>query len=164
MANVTANNAWTSVLNVFGDVIFINIQNSISVNNTYCFNLNLDSPGTKKIICRIHEQANNQDSASHDLETESESEEENNGGNRDDTEMKTEDAEVGINEVKVEDEDPAVIEPEFEPITASPCNLLVRRAGNPNPDPENPTAPWSYYIKKSPEVLEDQDDIPVDDN
>jgi len=28
--------------------------------------------------------------------------------------MKTEDVEVRVNEVKVEDEDPAVIEPEFE--------------------------------------------------
>ncbi|KAG2150697.1 uncharacterized protein EDB93DRAFT_1103401 [Suillus bovinus] len=164
MANVTANDTWTSVLNVFGDVIFVHIQNSISVNNTYCFNLNLDSPGTKKIVFRIRKQADNQDSASDDSETESESEsEEDNGGNRDNTEMKTEDAEIGINEVKVEDEDP-VIEPEFVPIAASPCNLLVRRAGNPDPDPENPTAPWSYYVTKSPEALEDQDDIPVDED
>ncbi|KAG2741469.1 hypothetical protein P692DRAFT_20880047 [Suillus brevipes Sb2] len=156
MSNVPADNSWTSVLNVFGDVVFVDIQNSISVSNTYCFNLNLDSPGTKKIVFRIREQADHQDSAS-DSETESESEEEDNGDNGDDTEMKTEDAEVGINEVKVEEEDTAVIGPEFEPIATSPCKLLVRRLGNPNPDPENPTAPWSYYVKKSPEVLEEQD-------
>jgi hypothetical protein len=64
-------------------------------------------------VFRIREQADHQDSAS-DSETESESEEEDNGDNGDDTEMKTEDAEVGINEVKVEEEDTAVIGPEFE--------------------------------------------------
>ncbi|KAG1722820.1 hypothetical protein EDB19DRAFT_1916473 [Suillus lakei] len=151
MSNVTTTDAWTSVLNVFRDVIFIDIQNAISVDNTYCFNLNLDSPGPKKIVFRIRQQTN-----SHDLETESESEEEENGGNRDNAEMKTEDVEVRLNEVKVEDEDLAVISSEFEPVVASPCNLLIRCAGNPHPDPENPTAPWSYYIKKRTEAQEDQ--------
>jgi hypothetical protein len=46
MANVT-DDAWTSVLNVFGDVVYIDIQNVISLENTYCFNINLDSPGPK---------------------------------------------------------------------------------------------------------------------
>jgi hypothetical protein len=50
MANVT-DDAWTSVLNVFGDVIFIDIQNVVSLENTYCFNINLDSPGPK--VCFI---------------------------------------------------------------------------------------------------------------
>ncbi|KAG2343105.1 hypothetical protein BDR05DRAFT_1000413 [Suillus weaverae] len=105
----------------------------------------------------------NQDSVSDDSETKSESKEEDNGGNCDngdntemkteDVEMKTEDAEVGVGDLKVEDED-LTISPEFEPVVASPCNLLTRQVGNPNPDPENPTAPWSYYIKKRTEVLE----------
>ncbi|KAG2135978.1 hypothetical protein DEU56DRAFT_911847 [Suillus clintonianus] len=165
MSNVTvADNAWTSVVNVFGDVVFVDIQNTISLDNTYCFNLNLDSPGPKKIVFRIRQQTNNHDSGSDDSVTEYESDEEENGGNGDDAEMKTEDAEVGINEVKVEDEDlDAVISPDFEPVVASPCSLLTRRIGNPNPDPENPTAPWSYYIKKRTEVQEDQEEMSVED-
>ncbi|KAG1719325.1 hypothetical protein EDB19DRAFT_1919090 [Suillus lakei] len=151
MSNVTTTDTWTSVLNVFGDVVFVDIQNAISVDNTYCFNLNLDSPGPKKIVFRICQQTN-----SHDLETESESEEEENGGNGDNMEMKTEDVEVRLNEVKVEDEDLTVIGSEFEPVVASPCNLLIRHAGNPHPDPENPTVPWSYYVKKRTEAQEDQ--------
>jgi len=43
MSNVT-------VLNVFGDVAFVDIQNAISVDNTYFFNLNVDSPGLKVIF------------------------------------------------------------------------------------------------------------------
>ncbi|KAG2033272.1 hypothetical protein BDR03DRAFT_1014441 [Suillus americanus] len=164
MANVTTANdgpdTWTSVLNVFGDVVFVDIQNTISVNNTYCFNLNLDSPGPKKIVFRIRQQTNSQDSGS-DSETESESEEEENGRNRVDAEMKTEDEEVGIDEVKVEDED-LVIGPDFQPVVASPCSLLTRCISNPHPDPKNPTVPWSYYVKKMTEV-ENQEEISVGD-
>lgn len=47
MSNVTAADAWTSVVNVFGDVVYVDIQNAVSLENTYCFNLNLDSPGPK---------------------------------------------------------------------------------------------------------------------
>ncbi|KAG0696258.1 hypothetical protein DFH29DRAFT_1004704 [Suillus ampliporus] len=47
------------------------------------------------------------------------------------------------------------IGPDFEPVIASPCSLLTRRFGNPHPDPENPTVPWSYYVKKRTEALED---------
>ncbi|KAG2140393.1 hypothetical protein BD769DRAFT_1384133 [Suillus cothurnatus] len=174
MANLT-DDAWTSVLNVFGDVVFIDIQNVISLENTYCFNINLDSPGPKKIIFRIRQQVNTSDS---DTESEAESdatetETEEEGGNDDaemktegvevaeieteeggnhDTEMKTEDVEVTIDPdhqpVKTEDVE-AVIDPDYQPVVASPCKLLTRRAGNPNEDPENPTAPWSYYVKKS---------------
>ncbi|KAG1804360.1 hypothetical protein EV424DRAFT_1544642 [Suillus variegatus] len=138
MSNVTADDAWTSVVNVFGDVIFVDIQNAVSLDNTYCFNLNLDSPGPKKIVFRIRQQVTDSDtepemdSGASELETEDVEE----GGN--DAEMKTEDT---------EDENLAAINPEFQPVVASPCDLLTRRAGNPNPDPANPTAPWSYYVK-----------------
>ncbi|KAG2082807.1 hypothetical protein BD769DRAFT_1398261 [Suillus cothurnatus] len=94
------------------------------------------------------------------METETEEE----GGN-DDVEMKTEGGEVAEIEtketedvevmidpdhqpVKTEDVE-AIIDPDYQPVVASPCKLLTRRAGNPNEDPENPTAPWSYYVKKS---------------
>ncbi|KAG1732696.1 uncharacterized protein EDB91DRAFT_1251738 [Suillus paluster] len=168
MANVlTAPDAWTSVINVFGDVIFVDIQNAISLNNTYCFNVHLDSPGPKKIVFRIQqlEQTNNHDSGSDDSLTEYESDEEENGGNGDDAEMKTEDAEVGIAEVKVEDEDLGAVigGPDFQPVTASPCSLLTRRLGNPHPDPENPTAPWNYYVKKRAEAPEDHEGNLVED-
>ncbi|KAG2337488.1 hypothetical protein BDR05DRAFT_1004971 [Suillus weaverae] len=162
MANITAsaNNAWTSILNIFKDVVFIDIQNTISLNNTYCFNLNLDSPSPKKIVFastnrliirtqflmtwRPNLNLKKRVMVVMGM-----------------TEMKTEDVEVRIDEVKVEDED-LVISPDFEPVVASPCNLLTRCAGNPNPDPENPTAPWSYYVKKRTKALEDQDEISVD--
>ncbi|KAG1807561.1 hypothetical protein EV424DRAFT_1350666 [Suillus variegatus] len=143
MSNVTADDAWTSVVNVFGDVIFVDIQNAVSLDNTYCFNLNLDSPGPKKIVFRIHQQVTDSDtepemdSGASELETEDVEE----GGN--DTEMKTEDT---------EDENLATINPEFQPVVASPCDLLTRRTGNPNPDPANPTAPWSYYVKARTET------------
>jgi hypothetical protein len=40
------------------------------------------------------------------------------------------------------------------PIIASPCTLLTRRTGNLNPDPADPTAPWSGYVaKRAIEVL-----------
>ncbi|KAG1880694.1 hypothetical protein C8R48DRAFT_767470 [Suillus tomentosus] len=141
MSNVTANDTWTSVVNVFGDVIFVDIQNAVTLDNTYCFNLNLDSPGPKKIVFCIHQQVADSDTESEMdsdvLELETEDVEE--GGN--DAEMKTEDT---------EDENLAAINPEF--IVVSPCELLTRRAGNPNPNPANPTVPWSYYVKARTEI------------
>ncbi|KAG2126984.1 hypothetical protein BD769DRAFT_1668104 [Suillus cothurnatus] len=174
MANVT-DDAWTSVLNVFGDVVYIDIQNVISLENTYCFNINLDSPGPKRIVFRIRQQVpantdatdsnsdteSEMDSDATEIETEDIAEEdgtddmempefETEEGGNDDAEMTlTEDMEVGVGEpgVNVEDEGLAIGE-DYQPVVASPCKLLTRRVGNPNEDPENPTAPWSYYVKK----------------
>ncbi|KAG2063684.1 hypothetical protein BDR04DRAFT_1163397 [Suillus decipiens] len=36
---------WNSVVNVLGDVVFLDIQNVISLHGTYCFNLH--TPSTK---------------------------------------------------------------------------------------------------------------------
>jgi hypothetical protein len=41
---------WNSVVTVLGDVAFIDIQNVISLDGTYCFNLNIDTPGIKVIF------------------------------------------------------------------------------------------------------------------
>ncbi|KAG2118325.1 hypothetical protein DEU56DRAFT_918932 [Suillus clintonianus] len=155
MSNVPANDTWTSVVNVYGDVIFVDIQNAVSLGNTYCFNIDLDSPGPKKIVFRVRPQVidteSDTDSDATEIETDNEV-----GGNGDGGDIKVEDAEIGISEVKVEDDqDLAVIGPDFEPVVASPCTLLTRRLGNPHPDPKNPTAPWSYYVKKRTEALED---------
>jgi hypothetical protein len=50
------------------------------------------------------------------------------------------------------------------PIIASPCTLLTRRTGNPNPDPADPTAPWSYYVaKRAVEVLDETLDETLDE-
>ncbi|KAG2078855.1 hypothetical protein BDR04DRAFT_1112225 [Suillus decipiens] len=70
--------------------------------------------------------------------------------NANDMEMKSEDMEVRINEIKVEDKDlaAAAIDPEFQPVSASCCILLTQCAGNPDPDPDNLTAPWAYYVKQ----------------
>ncbi|KAG1902558.1 uncharacterized protein F5891DRAFT_978472 [Suillus fuscotomentosus] len=131
MSNVTANEAWTSVVNVFRDVIFVDIQNAVSLDNTYCFNLNLDSPGPKKIVFHIHQQGADSDTESEMDSGVSELETEDVEEGRNDVEMKTEDT---------EDENLAVIDPEWQ------C------AGNPNPDPANPTVLWSYYVKARTET------------
>jgi hypothetical protein len=54
MANVT-DNAWTSVLNVFRDVVYIDIQNVISLENTYCFNsrMGFNHPELAKMLCPV---------------------------------------------------------------------------------------------------------------
>ncbi|KAG2074892.1 hypothetical protein BDR04DRAFT_1150709 [Suillus decipiens] len=77
-------------------------------------------------------------------------------GRNNDAEMTIGDVEVRVDAVNVEDKD-LVIGPKFQPVFASPCKLLTRHAGNPNPDPENPTAPWSYYVKKRTEELDSED-------
>ncbi|KAG1721735.1 hypothetical protein EDD22DRAFT_962430 [Suillus occidentalis] len=140
MSNVTAADAWTTVVNVFGDVVYVDIQNAVSLHNTYCFNLNLDSAGPKKIVFRIRQQVTN------DSDTESEAESVG-------SEMKIED---GGNDAEIKTEDTegehAAIGPEFQPVIASSCDLLTRRIGNPKPDPANPTAPWSYYVKRAKEM------------
>jgi hypothetical protein len=41
---------WNSVVNILGDVVFLDIQNVVSLDGTYCFNLNIDTPGTKVIF------------------------------------------------------------------------------------------------------------------
>ncbi|KAG1822219.1 hypothetical protein EV424DRAFT_1538939 [Suillus variegatus] len=158
MSNVTAAD---TALNVFGDVAFIDIQNAISIDNTYFFNLNVDSPGLKTIVFRIGSQkpatifnTSNNSAGADDSATESEPEDEGNSNSGDDMEMQTDDVEVRTNVMVVEDE---VIGPDFQPVVASLCNLLTRRTGNPNPDPENPTAPWSYYIKQKIEEPDSDD-------
>jgi hypothetical protein len=40
-----------AVVNVIGDIVYVDIQNAISLQNTYCFNLYLDSAGPK--VCFI---------------------------------------------------------------------------------------------------------------
>ncbi|KAG2740251.1 hypothetical protein P692DRAFT_20881102 [Suillus brevipes Sb2] len=158
MSNVPSADTWTSIVNVFGDVIFVDIQNAVSLDNTYCFNIDLDSPGPKKIVFRVRQQTivteadtkSDTNSDATEIETDDEV-----GGNGDGGDMKVEDADIGISEVKVEDNLEALIDLDFQPVVASPCTLLTRRIGNPHPDPENPTAPWSYYVKKRTEAPED---------
>ncbi|KAG0693329.1 hypothetical protein DFH29DRAFT_1007396 [Suillus ampliporus] len=118
---------WNSVVNVFQDMIFLDIKNAVLLDGTYCFNLNIDTPGTKKIVFRIRERIDNEEG------------------------------------VKIEElESVKLDEPEslkIVPVIASPCNLLTRRTENPDPDPENPTTPWSYYVtKRAAEVLEEPEE------
>ncbi|KAG2142228.1 uncharacterized protein EDB93DRAFT_1105483 [Suillus bovinus] len=51
-----SSSSWTSVVNVLGDVIFLDIQNAVTLDGTYCFNLHIDTFGTKKIVFCIREQ------------------------------------------------------------------------------------------------------------
>ncbi|KAG1860982.1 hypothetical protein C8R48DRAFT_774243 [Suillus tomentosus] len=113
---MSAPSSWNSAVNVLGDVVFLDIRNAVSLDGTYCFNLNIDTPGIKKIVFRIRERV----------------------------------------EEAVESAESATNQTSSQPVVASPCNLLTRRVGNPNPDPANPTAPWSYYVtRRADEALED---------
>ncbi|KAG2112882.1 hypothetical protein DEU56DRAFT_919751 [Suillus clintonianus] len=125
MTTTTTSDDWNAAVNILHNVVFLDIQNVISLNGTYCFNLNIESPGVKKIVFRIRKW---------DIEE------------IEDPGVKTKEGE------NIEDPESLI----SEPIIASPCNLLTRRIGNPNPDPENPLAPWSYCVsKRSADVLED---------
>ncbi|KAG2342571.1 hypothetical protein BDR05DRAFT_948926 [Suillus weaverae] len=104
MSNVPTADTWTSIVNVFGNVI--------SLNNTYCFNIDLDSPGPKKIVFCICQQAIDTESDTNSDATEIETIDKI-GGNGDCGDMKVKDAEIGISEVKVEDDLEAVIGPDF---------------------------------------------------
>ncbi|KAG1854119.1 hypothetical protein C8R48DRAFT_776906 [Suillus tomentosus] len=112
---MSAPSSWNSAVNVLGDVVFLDIRNAVSLDGTYCFNLNIDTPGIKKIVFRIRERV----------------------------------------EEAVESAESATNQTSSQPVVASPCNLLTRRVGNPNPDPANLTAPWSYYVtRRADEALE----------
>ncbi|KAG1793808.1 hypothetical protein EV424DRAFT_1649225 [Suillus variegatus] len=99
---MSAPSSWNAAVNVLGDVVFLDIRNVVSLDSTYCFNLNIDTPGIKKIVFRIREWV----------------------------------------EEAVEPAESATNQTSSQPVVASPCNLLTRRMGNPNPDPANPTVPW----------------------
>ncbi|KAG2143967.1 hypothetical protein BD769DRAFT_1661377 [Suillus cothurnatus] len=117
---------WNSVVNILGDVVFLDIQNVVSLDGTYCFNLNIDTPGTKRIVFRICKRVDMEEDVEHD---------------------------ESMNDQTLP-----------EPIIASPCTLLTRRTGNPNPDPADPTAPWSYYVaKRAVEVLDETLDETLDE-
>ncbi|KAG2028917.1 hypothetical protein BDR03DRAFT_1019167 [Suillus americanus] len=105
--------------------------------NTYCFNINLDSPGPKKIVFFHIRQQPEVDTNMTDSETDSETDsdateiktEDMEGGNNNaeiktkeeggsnDAEMKTEDVEVKVPDVKVEDEDLG-IGPDYQYVVA----------------------------------------------
>ncbi|KAG2353493.1 hypothetical protein BDR07DRAFT_1383098 [Suillus spraguei] len=87
--------------------------------------ISVGNPYSSKLNLDSPASSNKMASANSDTKSESESGDKENGDNGYDVGMKTEHA-----------------GPDFH------CNLLVRRVGNPHPDPENPTVPCSYYVKK----------------
>lgn len=47
---MSAPSSWNAAVNVLGDVVFLDIRNVVSLDGTYCFNLNIDTPGIKVIF------------------------------------------------------------------------------------------------------------------
>ncbi|KAG2072440.1 hypothetical protein BDR04DRAFT_1117029 [Suillus decipiens] len=134
-------------VNMLEDVIFLDIDNVVPSWDTYCFALDINSPGRKRIVLRFRdaqilqlkngrdEEDNSQEgSAVQILEDES-------------APQTLEDEEEELAVQTSEDEEEELVVPVPTPLSASPCILLTRRLENPNADPENPTAPWRYCMR-----------------
>ncbi|KAG1718767.1 hypothetical protein EDB19DRAFT_1837625 [Suillus lakei] len=111
--------------------------------DTYCFALDVDSPGRKRIVLRFKDAQilklkNGKDKEDNSQVSEDKLEEESV------VETSEDESEEELVVKKEEEEDKC---PQAIPLSASPCNLLSRRLENPNPDPDNPTAPWRYLVR-----------------
>ncbi|KAG1787636.1 hypothetical protein EV424DRAFT_1551028 [Suillus variegatus] len=166
-------------VNMLEDVIFLDIDNIVPSWDTYCFALDIHSPGRKRVVLRfkdaqILQLKNGKDEEDNSPEegTVAEASDDNVElvveASDDNVELVVEaleDKEESVVETS-EDKDELVVETWEEesavqtsedeeeelvvpvPIPlASPCDLLTRRFENPNPDPDNPTAPWRYYVR-----------------
>ncbi|KAF8835519.1 hypothetical protein BDN67DRAFT_984565 [Paxillus ammoniavirescens] len=128
-------------LELLGDIAFIAINGIIPElqNNYYCFNLHIDTPGTKTVVLRIHEDNEEPLAAPkehEDVVPDSEGK---------DVKIKMEDS----------DDDNHKFMLNSRQVTAVPCAYLHSHLCNPNPDPKNPCAPWkSTAHKLTPETIE----------
>ncbi|KAI6118868.1 hypothetical protein EV401DRAFT_2179112 [Pisolithus croceorrhizus] len=181
----------TRILNVVGDVIYIEVTGSLSKWNTHTFSLDIQSPGIKKVVLRLKDTVDTVLPAErkHTLEEEALEQVEEASSKLQaahaalwkayegtigiqDTFVRVTDARARLDAVrnklsllrdasdsleldlvKAEDvdvkPDPALADPmalQFEHASASPCRVLPRYCGNPNPDQASSTKPWAYYI------------------
>ncbi|KAG1839239.1 hypothetical protein DFJ58DRAFT_733461 [Suillus subalutaceus] len=128
-------------VNMLEDVILLDIDNVVPSWNTYCFALDIHSPGCKRIVLCFRD--------AQILKLKNGKDEEDNSPVSEDKEEQ-----LVVETLEDESEEELVVKKEEEedkcpqaiPLSASPCNLLSRRLENPNPDPDNPTAPWCYLL------------------
>ncbi|KAG1806083.1 uncharacterized protein BJ212DRAFT_1486001 [Suillus subaureus] len=128
-------------VNMLEDVIFLDIDNVVPSWDTYCFALDIHSPGHKRIVlcfrdAQILKLKNGKDEEDNSQVLEDKEEELVVETSEDNSEE-----ELVVKKEEEEDKCPQAI-----PLSASPCNLLSRHLKNPNPDPDNPTAPWHYLV------------------
>ncbi|KAG1724249.1 hypothetical protein EDB19DRAFT_1915615 [Suillus lakei] len=128
---------------ILKDIIFLDIDNVVPSWDTYCFALDVDSPGRKRIVLRFKDAQilklkNGKDKEDNSQVSEDKLEEESV------VETSEDESEEELVVKKEEEEDKC---PQAIPLSASPCNLLSRRLENPNPDPDNPTVPWRYLVR-----------------
>ncbi|KAG2741225.1 hypothetical protein P692DRAFT_20880271 [Suillus brevipes Sb2] len=130
------------------DVIFLDIDNVVPSWDTYCFALDIRSPGRKRVVLRFKDAQILKLKNGKDEEDNSPLAEEGTvaEASEDDEELMVETWEEESAVQTSEDEEEELVVPVPIPL-ASPCDLLTRRLENPNPDPGNPTAPWRYYVR-----------------
>ncbi|KAG2137802.1 hypothetical protein BD769DRAFT_1664038 [Suillus cothurnatus] len=143
-------------VNMLEDVIFLDIDNVVPSWDTYCFALDINSPGRKRIVLRFRDAQILQLKNGKDEEDNSQegsvvqtSEDESVVQTLEDESapQTLEDEEEELAVQTSEDEEEELVVPVPTPLSTSPCILLTRRLENPNPDPENPTAPWRYCMR-----------------
>ncbi|KAG1735428.1 hypothetical protein EDB19DRAFT_1910692 [Suillus lakei] len=158
-----------SSVSMLEDVVIVDINDVSPSWNTYCFNLNVNTPGPKKIVLRfkapepvpglvpdtkepvpvpepVPDAKDPEIPLPHTPKTEDSFQ---------DTEesrihlglLKVEVEEVRLEEgvkIKSEDDDLDCVP---QTCCVSPCHTLTRQTQNPNPDPEDRFAPWRYVVR-----------------
>ncbi|OAX32417.1 hypothetical protein K503DRAFT_805244 [Rhizopogon vinicolor AM-OR11-026] len=125
------------------DVILLDIDGVVSGWDSYTFNLDIASPGTKRIVLRIRDIAalaqNNANN--HTTSTVQASDPAN---------TKTEDVKVETSEqkcnIKVEEDNVSLLSDSIDCVV-SPCHTLTKRCNNPDPNPMDPYAPWRHVVR-----------------
>ncbi|KAG1762694.1 hypothetical protein EDD22DRAFT_846860 [Suillus occidentalis] len=146
------------------DVVIVDINNVSPSWDTYCFNLNVNTPGPKKIVLRFKAL---QPVSGLVLDTKARQPVPVQGAKDPDTPLlrapKTEDSfqdtelrmPLGLPKVEVEEvrlEEGVKIKSEDDDV-----NCVPQRTDNPNPNPEDRFAPWRYIVRPF-----DAEDIPVE--
>ncbi|KAG2746944.1 hypothetical protein P692DRAFT_20954447 [Suillus brevipes Sb2] len=163
-----------SSVSMLEDVVIVDINDVSPSWDTYCFNLNVNTPGPKKIVLRFKAL---QPVSGLVPDTKARQPVPVQGAKDPDTPLlrapKTEDSfqdteelrmPLGLPKVEVEEvrlEEGVKIKSEDDDVNCvphvSPCHTLTRRTDNPNPNPEDRFAPWRYIVRPF-----DAEDIPVE--
>ncbi|KAG1905034.1 uncharacterized protein F5891DRAFT_1183703 [Suillus fuscotomentosus] len=145
-----------SSVSMLEDVAIIDINNVSPSWNTYCFNLNINTPGMKKIVLRFKEPVTVPQLVPDTKDSEILS---SGVSKTEEGLLKTEAKEARIEggpKIKSEDDDFDCIP---QTCIVSPCRTLTRQAQNPNPDPTDHFAPWQYIVRPF-----DAKNIPIEAN
>ncbi|KAG2115677.1 hypothetical protein BD769DRAFT_1673020 [Suillus cothurnatus] len=115
-----------SKVKMLQDVVFIEIDGVEPAWDTYCFSLDIESPGPKRVVFRIKAPAASGNATSEER-------------------MSVKEEAI---DVKIEDQDVGLSEPSAQ-CAVSPCCLLSRHTGNPR-DPQDTSEVWSYWVRPFP--------------